>query len=87
MRILICVAAVTAALAGIGAPRRRTIPPGRYNDRAVSCRRGSVMETIAALLIGFVCGYAVHELISRRPRAEYRRRHPERYSSYTKEGP
>jgi hypothetical protein len=37
------------------------------------------MTTFGALLIGFVCGYGVRELISRRRSAEYRRRHPERY--------
>jgi hypothetical protein len=35
------------------------------------------MTTVAALLIGFMCGYGVRELISRRRRTEYRRRHPE----------
>jgi hypothetical protein len=37
----------------------------------------------AALLIGFLigsmCGYGVRARISRRRRAEYRKRHPERY--------
>jgi hypothetical protein len=30
-------------------------------------------------LIGFLCGYGVRARISRRRRAKYRKRHPERY--------
>jgi hypothetical protein len=41
------------------------------------------MDVLVALLIGFVCGYGVRELIGRRRRAAYRRRHP---TGYTKEG-
>ena len=44
-----------------------------------------MIDVLVALLIGFICGYGVRELISRRRRAEYRRRHPERFQIYTKE--
>jgi hypothetical protein len=42
-----------------------------------------MIDVLVALLIGFICGYGVRELIARRRRAEYRRRHPERFPSYT----
>ena len=41
------------------------------------------MNVLIVLLIGLFCGYGVRELIARRRRAEYRRRHP---TGYTKEG-
>jgi hypothetical protein len=59
---------------------RNCVPKGRWHT-GLSGRR-SVMTTVAALLIGFVCGYGVRELISRRRREEYRRRHPDRYGRY-----
>ena len=34
-----------------------------------------MMTVAAAALAGFVCGYGIREWISRRQRAEYRRRH------------
>jgi membrane-associated phospholipid phosphatase len=42
-------------------------------------------DVLVGLLIGFICGYGVRELIARRRRAEYPRRHPERFRSYTEE--
>jgi hypothetical protein len=56
---------------------RNRLPKQRRSARPSG--GGSVMTTFGALLIGFVCGYGVRELISRRRSAEYRRRHPERY--------
>jgi membrane-associated phospholipid phosphatase len=42
-----------------------------------------MIDVLGALLIGFICGYGVRELVARRRRAEYRKRHPERFASYT----
>jgi hypothetical protein len=39
----------------------------------------TAVALLIAFLIGFVCGYGVRARISRRQRAEYRKRHPERY--------
>jgi hypothetical protein len=47
-------------------------------------RGGTVREFVVTLLIGFVGGYGIRGLISRR-HAEHRRRHPRRYTEYTME--
>ncbi len=48
-------------------------------------REDVMTDVLVALLIGFIFGYGARELVSRRRRAEYRRRHPERFKSYTEE--
>jgi hypothetical protein len=48
-------------------------------------REDIMIDVLGALLIGFICGYGVRELIAHRRRAEYRRRHPEQFRSYTKD--
>jgi hypothetical protein len=42
-------------------------------------------DILVALLIGFIFGYGIRGLVSRRRRAEYRRQ-SEQSKSYTKEG-
>jgi hypothetical protein len=44
-----------------------------------------MIDVLGALLIGFIFGYGVRELVSRRQHAEYRKRHPEQFRSYTKD--